>query len=141
MIKYEVQRRCLVCGKAITRTNMLYCGPVCRRVSSTEKQRERRERQKELKADLPTRACKVCGVIFPVTSPNKIYCSMSCQALRPRTKYRPPPKIEEYRSCLKCDKEFRSTGKDNRICITCNKENELLCIGSEIAIWLGEGHH
>lgn len=30
----------------------------------------------------------------------------------------------EIRRCLKCDREFRSTDKFNRLCAKCNKENQ-----------------
>jgi endogenous inhibitor of DNA gyrase (YacG/DUF329 family) len=140
MISSSAERTCSICGKPVVRTNMLYCSVKCRQAGFTIRQRERRRKDKEQRQKLPDRACKICGTLFEVTSPNKIYCSMECQALRPRTKYKRTNKDESFRRCLKCGRRFHSTGINNRLCISCNKENELICIGSEIGIWL-DGEH
>lgn len=138
MIERETERACSVCGKALTRTNMLYCSITCRRIGFTERQKERRRKRKELRPEIPDKMCKICGTLFQVTSPNKIYCSLACQAIRPRTKYKKLNKDEGCRRCLKCDKKFNSTSINNRLCLACNRENEILCMGSEIDIWLNE---
>ena len=37
---------------------------------------------------------------------------------------RPKGQEKKKRSCLKCNKEFDSTGPGNRICFKCNGQNE-----------------
>lgn len=136
----NAERLCSICGKPLPRINMLYCSIECRRAKAAIRQKNRRLRDKALKQKPPARACKICGTLFEVTAPNKIYCSMECQALRPRTKYKKTSKNSGFRKCLKCNRRFHSIGISNRLCVSCNKENELLCVGSEIGVWLRENH-
>jgi hypothetical protein len=66
--------------------------------------------------------CEVCLKRFVPKWPNQATCSKRClDWLAEDVKFTVAP--AETRVCLSCDREFKSTGRGNRICKACRRRH------------------
>jgi len=83
--------------------------------------------------------------MFECNTSNQVCCSKECSRLNNLNNTRKRkrggdtkkdiPNTQITRPCLKCGKDFSSSG--NWVCTKCTVENEHICNGSEIGFWNG----
>ena len=138
-----VEKQCDICKKSFMSVNgKLRCSDECvaeskriaARKASSNKQRQRNRVESDEKCiaekllDKPVRKHKT-----PAVMPEK--------RKRYSTNNTPtkPKIVLEKRDCLRCGKQFDSTGKGNRICVTCNNRNHEASGMREFTVTIGRG--
>lgn len=125
---------CIICGTPTYKSTKLYCSHSCHRIAINERQAKKRREERKKRAAIGIRMCGICGMPFEVTAANKLHCSDACKTIRRNMLYKQRQEAGEIKICLKCDKKFRSMG--NRVCPSCTVENENICTGSEVGVWI-----
>jgi hypothetical protein len=71
--------------------------------------------------------CKFCGQ-YPITGNQKVYCGDFCykEAKKERERHRrtPPKPFSLIRECMRCERQFTSDHRFNRLCERCKHSFE-----------------
>ena len=73
-LRYNIKRRCKICGKEISGRKLLYCDE-CGKKHRLEMQKNRSQKKTYEKI------CPICGLTFSTKNPQKKYCSPDCSSL------------------------------------------------------------
>ncbi len=156
-----VEKQCDICKKSFMSVNgKLRCSDECvaeskriaARKASSNKQRQRgaeRRIQKErlrMIQELTNRVeadekCIAEKLLDKPVRKHKTPAVMPEKRKRYSTNNTPtkPKIVLEKRDCLRCGKQFDSTGKGNRICVTCNNRNHEASGMREFTVTIGRG--